>query len=150
MDRYHYTECGLDYVYLLNGFTAIEYGDEIIYAVNNAEGLHRSIGESILQKTSLLTGDEIRFLRKEMDMSQKDIAHVFGNSDQTIANWEKGKIEHTQGDDILIRLHYAEKKGVPKTIQGMLHHLALDEIARLELVLEELQDGAWEPIQQAA
>jgi putative transcriptional regulator len=83
MERYHYTECGLSNIFLSSGFEVIEYEGEQAYSIHDAEGLHKAIGENILNKTTLLSGKEIRFLREECELSQKDLASILGVSDQS-------------------------------------------------------------------
>lgn len=86
---FHYTSCGLKNVYLSNGYRVREtpYGDAV--AIENIEGLHKAIGQCLVEGKSFLTGPEFRFLRKELGMSQKRIASIIGNDSQTVALWEK-------------------------------------------------------------
>ncbi len=150
MKKYHYTECGLDNVYLINGFDEMEFDGETVYAVHDTDGLHQVIGEGIINKTRLLSGQEIRFLRKEIGLSQKDLGKVLGKTDQTVANWEKNKgYVQSQAEDIIIRMTYAEKMGVSKSLTAYLNQLALDEIDRLERDFTE-QEGKWGPTPLAA
>jgi len=144
VEKYHYTECGLDNIYLVNGYEVMEFEGESIYAVHDTEGLHRAIGEDILNKTTLLSGKEIRFLRKEIELSQKDIANILGKTDQTVANWEKSVSIQAQSDDIIIRMRYASSIGLTKELADYLERLALDEMNRLEIEFSE-EKGHWEP-----
>lgn len=36
-------------------------------------------------------GEKIFFLRKRLDLTQKEVAEAIGADDQTISNWEQGK-----------------------------------------------------------
>jgi len=53
---YHYTECGLDDVYLLSGYEteSTEYGDTV--SVKEADALHVAIGVFLATQTKVLTG----------------------------------------------------------------------------------------------
>ena len=76
-EMYHYQSCGLQNIYLRNGFKYREtqYGKTV--AIHDIEGLHKAIGLLIINnKTSLLNGSEIKFLRVELDMPQKTLAPV--------------------------------------------------------------------------
>ena len=88
---YHYTECGLDDVRLLSGYQIVEtpYGETV--EIDDVEGLHCVIGRTICEQSGL-TGQELRFLRRELGLSQKNLGNLLGNTDQTVANWEKGVI----------------------------------------------------------
>ncbi len=90
---YHYTECGLDNVYLTSGFTIIDsehYGQGVSF--NAIQDLHKRIVLGVLGKPHALTGSEIRFLRIEMDKSQKELGTLLGVQDQTVSLWERGKV----------------------------------------------------------
>jgi len=86
---YHYTECGLPNVWLLNGFKKHDtpYGEAI--EIENVEGLHRAIGLRLVHREPHLTGTAFRYLRKELDLSQSALARYFGNDAQSVALWEK-------------------------------------------------------------
>ena len=103
---YHYTESGLQNVWLKNGYVIRKtpYGKSV--SVHDVSGLHKAIGLAIARKPNL-TGAELRFLRKEMDMSQSALAKLIGSSEQNVSLWERrGRIPKTS--DRLIRLLYAE------------------------------------------
>jgi transcriptional regulator with XRE-family HTH domain len=88
---YHYLASGLDNIFLLNGWSekVTDYGPML--HIENINGLHRAIGLHIVEKTEAMKGSEFRFLRKQMSLSQLELANHLGVSDQTIANYEKGK-----------------------------------------------------------
>ena len=86
---YHYQEYGLRNVWLVNGYDmhTTPYGDGV--SIHDIEGLHRAIARGLVNKAAKLTGSELRFLRKEMGLSQAKLALILGNEDQTVALWEK-------------------------------------------------------------
>jgi DNA-binding transcriptional regulator YiaG len=103
-DLYHYTESGLDFVWLNSGFTRsthLVYGECV--AVTAINGLHRAICIELCCSERKLSGQEIRYLRKEIGLSQKDLGNMFGVEDQTIARWEKDLIPVTRGYELLLR-----------------------------------------------
>jgi len=85
---YHYTESGLQNVYLTNGYRTKKtaHGDAI--AIVDADGLHEAIGRRIAAK-SYMTGAEFRFLRKELDLSQSRFANWIGMTEDAISLWER-------------------------------------------------------------
>ena len=115
---YHYTESGLNNVWLRNGFRNVQtpYGRGV--AIDNVSGLHRAISQTLLRKKPHWSGAEFRFIRKELDMSQAALAFYFGNDVQSIARWEKrGRVpemadrflrmlyrEHTDGNEKIIEI----------------------------------------------
>lgn len=108
---YHYTECGLDYVYLVDGFEILETGYGPAVQVLNAGKLDRAIAGAIVSRQSRLTGQEVRFLRGLLDMTQLELGRALGKDAQSIARWEKGKTEIPPTEDIAIRQIYLEKTG---------------------------------------
>ncbi|MBI2584660.1 MAG: helix-turn-helix domain-containing protein [Rhodospirillales bacterium] len=86
---YHYTECGLNKIWLLNGYTVHKtpYGKGV--SIDNADGLHRAIALLLVNHKPRLSGGEFRFIRKELDMSQKALGEILGKDAQSVARWEK-------------------------------------------------------------
>lgn len=91
--QYHYTLCGLNNVYLLNGYEEYEtpYGKGVV--INDIDGLHLAIARDIINSPRRLLPEEFRFLRKEMKCSQGSFGLTIGVNEQTIARIEKGEIQ---------------------------------------------------------
>jgi transcriptional regulator with XRE-family HTH domain len=53
-----------------------------------------------------MTGAEFRFLRKQLELTQAELASIMKTSDQTIANYEKGKTSELGPADPFMRLTY--------------------------------------------
>lgn len=103
---YHYIESGLRNIWLTNGYTVKKtpYGEAV--SIQDVEGLHRLIG-SIIARRPRLSGPELRFLRKEMSMSQKALADFVGTTEQSVSLWERrGRVP--KAEDRLIKLAYLE------------------------------------------
>jgi putative transcriptional regulator len=129
-DRYHYTECGLDNVYLLNGFEPVETPRGVGIRIRDREGLHLAISRLLVREKKDLNGKEFRFLRHELDMTQQVIANVLRVDTQTVARWEKGRTGAIPGPaQGMIRVLYEAKTGGNIEITRLLEELAeLDEI----------------------
>lgn len=105
---YHYTECGLDNVWLSNGYKAktTSYGQAV--AIEDADGLHVVLAANLIEKKGRLTGKEFRFLRLLMCLSQEGLAQMLGVQEQSISLWERtGKVPKAQ--DTLLRMITQEK-----------------------------------------
>lgn len=103
---YRYKECGLPNIRLANGYTVrnTPYGKSV--SIADVEGLHRAIGKALVAKPAL-TGAELRFLRKELDWSQRMLATFLGVTEQSVSLWErKGNIPPAA--ERLTRLLYIE------------------------------------------
>ena len=68
---YHYTESGLDNVWLLGGVARHEtpYGPGV--AIDDVDGLNAAIAAWIVERKSYWHGRELKFLRKRLDLSQR-------------------------------------------------------------------------------
>ena len=131
---YHYTECGLDYVYLVDGFEVIKtaYGPAV--QVANAGKLDRAIALAVVRHQKRLTGREVRFLRGLLDMTQQELGGALGKDAQTVARWEKGKTELPPTEDIAVRQIYLEKMGHRQRFIDTSRQVA-DLTARMEPVM---------------
>ena len=106
---HHYTECGLNYIYLINGYEVIndiEFGEFI--SIHNVEGLNRQIAKDIIKKAPLIRGQEARFFRSELKLTQTQMSILLGTDLRTIQRWETEKRDDAipQMADKLIRLFY--------------------------------------------
>ncbi len=105
---YHYTECGLDNVWLENGYTVKKtaYGEAT--SVDDANGLHQVLSIELTQKKGRVTGKELRFMRTALGMSQEGLGKCIGATEQSVSLWERtGKVP--QYADSILRLLVSEK-----------------------------------------
>ena len=142
MNRYHYKTSGLDDVYLLNGYEVIKFGDEEAVSIHDIDGLHQVISLALVQQEARLTGREFRFLRIELDLSQKALAMWFDMTDQSVAIWEK-KDRVPQWADMIIRALYVESMGEDSEVRDTLEMLSKVDraIYRGDIFVEESEEG---------
>jgi DNA-binding transcriptional regulator YiaG len=101
----HYTACGLDDVYLVNGFTSETVDGEEYVTIADLDGLWKAIGLYLVTERKTLAPKEIRFLRDRMDMTQAELGRLLRVSDQTVARWEKGETKLVPGPaDFMLRV----------------------------------------------
>lgn len=102
--NYHYTESGLDNVIIQDlGVFICDCGEEMP-VIPSIEGLHKVIAFAIIQFKILLTGPQIRFLRKEMGYKAFEFAKLVGTTKTSVSRWETGKEPIGPANDRLIRL----------------------------------------------
>jgi putative transcriptional regulator len=153
--KHHYTECGLDNIYLVNGFRIVQTPRGKSVAIRDVEGLHRAIGLMLVREKKDLDGKEFRFLRHEMNMTQLDLAAILRVDVQSVARWEKGKNKGPiDGPALgLLRVMYEQFVGGNPDIVGPLTRLAeLDEeINKYEegFSFDEAEES-WQPSSLAA
>ena len=101
---HHYTESGLDNVWLSGGVAKHEtrYGPGV--AIENVDGLNAAIAAWIVERKSYWHGRELKFLRKRLNLSQKALADLLGYSDQQVRRWENDVAEMPSPASRLLRL----------------------------------------------
>lgn len=105
---HHYTSCGLENVWLQNGFQEKQtaYGKAV--AVADADALHETLAVWLTKKAGRLTGKEFRFLRTLMCLSQSSLGKMMGASEQAVSLWERtGKVP--KASDALMRMIILER-----------------------------------------
>ncbi len=114
---FQYKRCGLDNIYLLNGFEITHEDDgERYVTVLDVDGLHKAIGIHLVSMRKTLSPKEIRFLRKTLNLTQAEMGRLISQSPQQVARWEKGENNINGPADRLLRLmflytlHQAEEK----------------------------------------
>jgi DNA-binding transcriptional regulator YiaG len=129
-DGYHYTACGLDYVYLLNGYTERETPHGSGISIRDARRLHEVIARAVITSGRRLRGQEVRFLRGMMHLSQEGLARVLGQRRGSVARWEMGHEKAIPGAaDRALRLFSALKLDGHETAVELVNLLTeLDEI----------------------
>ena len=113
VERYHYDESGLPNVWLEN----VEIrrcpncGEEDV-VIPRLDSLHRVLAEGLVRKPKRLTGAEVRFLRKTVGWSGKDLANLMHVDPATLSRWETGKENVGAQSDMLVRLLFVQAEPV--------------------------------------
>lgn len=126
---YQYLESGLDDIWLQIG-AGVQFVDRPsgrTVKITDIEGLHELIGRTLATQKKNLTGKEVRFLRKELLLSQATLGRLLGVTEQTVHRWEAGKADISKAAEALVRSLYMTKIDGQKSID-------------LRKVLEELAD----------
>lgn len=129
---YHYTESGLDNIYLhgLLQYRCTECG-EMGAEIPMIKALHRLIAKEIVCKREFLAGDDVRFLRKELSMKSKEMADALAIEPETYSRWENGKQSVASCHDRQLRLIYilnaSEEEGkiLHRNIRKMISNMAV-------------------------
>lgn len=139
----HYTACGLDDVYLLSGYEVEKtpYGAGL--TIKDLDGLHQAIGCYLANQKKALSGKELRFLRKQMDLTQSDLGKFLGlTTSQQVARWEKGESIISGPADVLIRALFVQHAGGKIDLQTITQKLdEIDAPMNDKTFFEETSDG---------
>ena len=154
-NEYHYTLCGLNNIYLLNGYTEYDtpYGKGV--SINNVDGLHLAIARDLINAPRRLLPEEFRFLRKEMKCSQGSFGLTIGVNEQTIARIEKGELQPRVAFEAVFRALAAEVLLKEKSeMKALLTDITKQEDELFEenkkIFLESIGDIWKQPIKKAA
>ncbi len=113
VEPYHFVGSGLRNVYLVG----VEYEVDSTTGMQSAAipclpALMEAIGKVLVEKTTALTGDELRFLRKRLRYASKVFAKLVGLSDEQYSRLENGA-KVTPTVERLVRLIYATLAKLP-------------------------------------
>jgi len=148
---YHYVECGLDNVWLRNGYRRVSAGGYgKVALIEDAEELHKVIAMRLARQSRPLTGQEFRFLRGELKMTQEELGTRLGHADrQSVARWEKAAHRPVpQLEDAVMRVLYLESLGIPATmhkVTAALANIKRDVVEARQLRFGEAGNGDWVP-----
>ena len=103
--NYCYTESGLSSVVLMNILVFhCTKCSAIVPEIPDAGWLHRVISLDLMTKETLLSGEEIKFVRKTAGYSATEVASIMGSSKVTVSRWETGAKKISKENDRLLRL----------------------------------------------
>jgi len=145
-----YKMSGLDDVVLLNGFTIeeTEYGRGV--SIDNIEQLHQAIALHIITTKKVLSAKEFLFLRREMGMTQEQLATALGIDGQTVARYEKGATPPSGPADRLVRHFYVLQLLPEQELRQLLDEVkdavSGDEIAPSAPARFQEVSGTWEEV----
>ena len=142
-ETYHYVECGLPNVWLSNGFEIVKtpYGTGV--SIRDQEGLHRCIARALCDKPKKLTGAEFRYLRRELDLSQKLMGQLFGITAKQVRNIEHGVTPMREPYNCLIRHIYLAKHDSDNSYEEVFERLRTADLkwhGKLRLTNSEGED----------
>ena len=119
-----YTLCGLDNVYLCNGFTKEVVDGEVYTSVKAVEDLHEMIAFTLSVLRRPLVSKEVAFLRRHIGLTQAEMAVQLGVSRKTVNEYENSR-------------------AIPRTAQVMLQLTAgIQLVKRLTARVKENGRGA--------
>lgn len=102
---YQFSECGLDSVTLENVVVyRCQKCGAVVPEIPAIAELHRVIALNVIYKNTILTGQEIRFLRKMAGFSGKELSKALGANPSSLSRWERGSRKISKRTDAALRL----------------------------------------------
>lgn len=154
-EPYHFVACGLPNVYLVGiRYFRCECGEDLadIPAIKQLVNL---IGRDLVEKTSALSGAEIKFLRKRLGQKAADFARQIGLEPETLSRIENDHIPASERTDKLVRLYYAVASKDPLLLGELQANLDQRLMAWQKIVLPpkkivaSVRDNEWTPVTAA-
>lgn len=136
---YHYKMCGLDNVWLENGYSERQtrYGRGV--SVADADQLHAILATEVARKDGRLTGQELKFLRNFLCLSQKRVGEMVGCSEQSVSLWERTN-SLPAAEEVVIRTCVLEKVNGNGKITEMIDRMnTVDRLVHRQIVARAAQ-----------
>lgn len=104
---YQYLDSGLSNVFLIGiKYWTCKECDAVAAEIPAPTQLMNVIAESIVMKHGILTGEQIKFLRKRVGKKASDFAELISKTPEHLSKLETGSLMLTEPLDKLIRLTY--------------------------------------------
>jgi DNA-binding transcriptional regulator YiaG len=139
MSKYfQYTACGLDNVWLANGYKVktTRHGDAV--AVNDVDGLHKLIAQTLIEKKGRLTGKEFRFLRTQLGLSQEALGALLDFSENAVSLWERKDTVPAACDQWLRMSVLAKLEGNAKLADAIMRTQTIHKLIYQKYVVKEV------------
>jgi DNA-binding transcriptional regulator YiaG len=152
-EPYAYREIGLGNIVLLNGVTKEQTPYGSMTHIECIHGLHRAIGLAIAEKSEPMSGAEFRFLRKQLGLTQAELAARMHVTDQTIANYEKEKSSLGPADPFIRALylvHILPNRTRVEVLKPMVERPAKKKSKKLPAVPRSQVGEGWQQGRNAA
>lgn len=148
-ENYHYTECGLQSVMLKNILVFHCDCGAISARIPAIAWLHRAIVFDLIQKKTLLSAEEIKFLRKMAGLNGVELADALGVHKTTLSKWENGKRTITKNSDGALRLlcfvgmlqELVQQKDLLPQFKQAIKQLTSMEITRILQAIKDVLEG---------
>lgn len=141
----HFTECGLDNVYLVNGFHFGQTGNgEEVLVIQDLAGLHAAIALAVVENPTPLDAKTFKFLRKHLDMAQRQVAELFDISEEMVSLWERARNPVPKYADIILRTMVKEKcSGNAELVRLIERYNEMDRDEHEEQLRLQLESDSW-------
>ncbi len=112
MSAFHYTECGLDNVFIEGALQGPDHSGEDSVTIPAIGLLHRVIAEGIVTHPAKMTGQELKFLRSEMGFTQAQLGEILKVKLLTVSRWERNAPPIQDSAEMLVRLLAVDALGL--------------------------------------
>lgn len=142
---YQFKESGLRNLVLRNiEMVRCGHCGNVDTVLHRADHIMRAIAQAVLWKPYRLNGDEIRFLRKHVGLTEDELAEYISVDKTTLSKWENNEDPIGLQSDLFLRavvmsLDEQLREGVPKLIQYFREAVNKQERVRVEVDAKTLE-----------
>ena len=137
--QWHYTACGLDNVWLANGYVVKHTRHGQAVSVSDVDGLHQLLAQTLIEKPGRLSGKEFRFLRTLLGLSQEALGSVFDFSENAVSLWERKDTVPSACDQWLRMLVLAKLEGNTKLSDALARTQTVHQLIYQKYVVKEVK-----------
>jgi len=120
LGEYHFTESGLDNVWLSNWPLFIcTKCDARMPMLPNPEEFTRTLVKQLVEEEHRLNGDAITFIRKRMGLTSEQLATVLGVQRTELSRWENDKRPISFEADFKLRMEATKRLLAPETVRDV-------------------------------
>jgi len=118
---YHFSECGLDDVWVEGVEETVDEDGDVVLVVPRIQALHRLIVRALIGRNGPLSGAEVRAIRTEMGLTQAQLGSLLQKEPLTVGRWERGETVIDPNADAVLRLIANERLalGRPETAEAV-------------------------------
>lgn len=96
----------------------------------NMNRLMRIVLEAIIHKSSSLTGDELRYIRKHLQMSMAEFGKIFGVTHVAVLKWEDEQNRISPALELCVRLYVLNRlQAKDKEFRALYNELSLKQLS---------------------
>ncbi|MGC1878682.1 MAG: hypothetical protein WA347_09385 [Rhabdochlamydiaceae bacterium] len=98
----------------------------------NLNKLQLVVLECLVRKSAPLNGDELKFMRKFLNMSTTDFGKIFGVTHVAVIKWESGKTRINLSTEVCIRLYMFDRliKAKDKDFRKLYHEINTEMLSK--------------------
>jgi transcriptional regulator with XRE-family HTH domain len=119
----HYQHFAVPNLYLANGYREMRDGDVVLREFEREDDLENAIRRILIRKSGRLSGWDMRFLRRGLNLTQADVGRFVDRDAQTIARWEKSRESVPTFLDLSIRARFAARFDPGMSIEELLSYV---------------------------
>ncbi len=140
---FHYKHFALDNLWLANGYQELSTSEGPAVSFELEDDLERCVARLVLRMPKRIRGWDLRFLRRQLGMSQADFGVMVERDAQTVARWEKAGTEIPRFCDLTIRTLFAARFNTTMTVSELQQCVDLKSKPLPAKVILVLSNGTW-------